>query len=174
LMQEFNFLVTTVRGFEDRAAAELRELLASMKADAKIGKAEPGGIILLNCKVAENEFLDKIQQTIKMQPWLLNNIQRIMPIQKSVKTDLDLIVQAVKELAKDIPKGESFRITVERRHTNIEGPEIIKETATHINRKVDLDDPDWIVLIEIVGSMTGVSVIKPEAILSTAKFRREL
>ncbi len=174
MMQEFNFLVTTVRGFEDRAAAELRELLATMKTEAKIGKAEPGGIILLNCKVTESEFLDKIQNTIKMQPWLLNNVQRIMPIQKSVATDLDLIVQVVKELSKTIPKGETFRITVERRHTNISGPEIIKETANHISRKVDLDNPDWIVLIEIVGSMTGVSVIKPEAILSTTKFRRDL
>jgi tRNA acetyltransferase TAN1 len=173
-MQEFNFLVTTVRGFENRASAELRELLAPLKTEVKIGKAEPGGIILVNCKVAENEFLEKIQQTIKMQPWLLNNVQRIMPIQKNVRTDLDLIGEAVKELSKVIPKGESFRITVERRHTNIPGPEIIKETATHISRKVDLDNPDWVVLIEIVGSVTGVSVIKPEAILSTTKFRREL
>ena len=174
MMQDFNFLVTTIRGFEDRAAAELRELLATMKTEAKIGKAEPGGIILLNCKVAGSEFLDKIQNTIKMQPWLLNNVQRIMPIQRSVKTDLDSIGRAVKELSKNIPKGETFRITVERRHTNISGPEIIKETANHISRGVDLDNPDWIVLIQIVGSITGVSVIRPGAILSTTKFRRDL
>ena len=173
-MQEVNFLVTTLRGFEDRAAAELRELLATMKTEAKIGKAEPGGILLLNCKVVEREFLDKIQETIKMQPWLLNNVQRIIPMQKSVKTELGLIVQAAKELSKTIAKGETFRITIERRHTDIPGPEIVKETAMHISRKVDLDHPDWIVLIEIVGSMTGVSVVKPEAILSTTKFRREL
>jgi len=174
LMQDFNFLITTVRGFENRAAAELRELLAPLKTEVKIGKADPGGIILVNCKVAESEFLERIQQTIKTQPWLLNNVQRIMPVQKTVKTELGLIARTVKELSKVIPKGESFRITLERRHTNIPGPEIIKETATHISRKVDLDNPDWIVLIEIVGSITGVSVIKPEAMLSTTKFRREL
>lgn len=174
MMDSFNFLITTVRGFEDRAAAELRELFASMKVDAKIAKAQPGGVLMIQCDIAENDFLGRVQETVKMQPWMLNNVQRIIPVQESVKTDIDEIVQAVKKLAKAIPKEDSFRITIERRHTNISAQEIIKKSAAHISRKVDLDNPDWVVLIEIVGSMTGVSVVKPEAILSTTKFRREI
>ena len=173
-MQNFDFIVTTIRGFEDRAASELYELLSSLgDSGSKLRKAEPGGVLLLSAD-ANSKLLDKVQETIKRQPWLLRTVQRIIPIQKTVPTEINSIVRASAELGKSIPKKESFRITVEKRHTNISREELIKKSASHIDRKVDLDNPDWILLIEIVGGVTGLSLLKPDDILSTEKFRREL
>ncbi len=173
-MQNFDFIVTTIRGFEDRAASELYELLSSLgDSGSKLRKAEPGGVLLLSAD-ANSKLLDKVQETIKMQPWLLRTVQRIIPIQKTVPTEINSIVRASAELGKSIHKKESFRITVEKRHTNISREELIKKSALHIDRKVDLDNPDWVLLIEIVGRVTGLSLLKPNDILSTEKFRREL
>jgi tRNA(Ser,Leu) C12 N-acetylase TAN1 len=39
---------------------------------------------------------------------------------------------------------------------------------------VDLENHDWIVLIEIIGNSTGVSVIRPEGLLNVQKERASL
>ena len=39
---------------------------------------------------------------------------------------------------------------------------------------MDLGEPDWVVLVEIVGKRTGVAVIPRDGILSVQKERAEL
>jgi len=68
-----------------------------------------------------------------------------------------------------IGDSESFRITVEKRRTLLRSREIIDAVAADINRKVDLEHPDWVVLIEVVGRYTGVSVVRPDALLNVQK-----
>jgi tRNA acetyltransferase TAN1 len=68
-----------------------------------------------------------------------------------------------------IKENESFRITVEKRFTQLSTRDIIEAAAANIERKVNLTSPDKILLIEIVGGTTGMSVIKPDDILSVSK-----
>ena len=60
-------------------------------------------------------------------------------------------------------------MTVEKRHTELSTKEIIEAAAKHIDREVNLKNPDRIVLIEVMGGATGISVIKPDDILSIVK-----
>jgi len=46
---------------------------------------------------------------------------------------------------------------------------IIEEVAANIERKVDLSKPDKILLIEVIGGLTGISVIKPDDVISIMK-----
>ncbi|MCD6341880.1 MAG: hypothetical protein J7L83_03385, partial [Thaumarchaeota archaeon] len=88
--------------------------------------------------------------------------------------NLEKISEAVEKLSVRIPQNASFRITIEKRHTSLSSSEIIEAAAKNVNRRVDLKNPDWVILIEIVGALTGVSVIKPDQILSAAKFRDKI
>jgi tRNA acetyltransferase TAN1 len=47
--------------------------------------------------------------------------------------------------------------------------DIVEAAAVNIERRVDLSNPNKIVLIEVVGGLTGVSVVKAEDILSIMK-----
>jgi len=60
-------------------------------------------------------------------------------------------------------------VTVEKRFTTTHTKDIVEKVAGNIKRKVNLTAPDKVVLIEVVGGLTGVSVIKPEDILSVLK-----
>jgi len=63
-------------------------------------------------------------------------------------------------------------VTVRRRHTDLENMEVVIAVASVIQRKVNLDDPDKIVLVEIVGETTGISVLDDETdILSIMTMR---
>jgi tRNA acetyltransferase TAN1 len=71
-------------------------------------------------------------------------------------------VQATEELLPKIGKDESFRVTLRKRHTDLDSKDVIIAVADVIPRRVDLDNPDWTVLVEIVGDWTGVSVLNED------------
>jgi tRNA acetyltransferase TAN1 len=92
-------------------------------------------------------------------------------VEKVVPTDLGEIQRATIELSTKIKENESFRVTVEKRFTSTPTNAIIEAAATIIQRRVDLNRPDKIVLIEVVGGLTGISILKPNEILSIVKER---
>jgi tRNA acetyltransferase TAN1 len=78
------------------------------------------------------------------------------------------------ELMKKIPTDGSLKIQIEKRHTNLKQLDIINEIAPFISTKVDLTNPSWILLIEIIGKYTGISVIKNEILFSSMIEKRNL
>lgn len=56
-----------------------------------------------------------------------------------------------------------------KQHTDLSMVDIIEAAAAEVNTPVDLEDPDKIVLIEVMGRLTGISVIKPSDILAIVK-----
>jgi tRNA acetyltransferase TAN1 len=52
--------------------------------------------------------------------------------------------------------------------------EVISEIAKIIPNKVSLENPDWVIQIEIFGNKTGVSILKKNTIFSLEKAKRNL
>ena len=52
--------------------------------------------------------------------------------------------------------------------------EIIDKIVTHIPNKVDLKNPDWILHFEIIGNVTGISVMNPSHIFRIVSERNIL
>ncbi|MFW9931112.1 MAG: THUMP domain-containing protein, partial [Candidatus Thorarchaeota archaeon] len=74
-----------------------------------------------------------------------------------------------------IKDDETFRVTVRRRHTSLENMEVVSAIASVVDRKVDLDKPDKTVWIEIVGELTGISILDQENdILSIMSMRDDM
>jgi tRNA acetyltransferase TAN1 len=86
-----------------------------------------------------------------------------------VPTDLDEVKRAATELAANIGENETFRVTVEKRFINLHTRDFIEAAATDINRKVNLENPDKVLLIEVVAGLTGMSLIKPSDVLAVLK-----
>ena len=84
-------------------------------------------------------------------------------------TDLTEIRRVSLELAKSIGEDDSFRVTVEKRFTSLHTKDFIEAAASGINRTINLSEPDNILLIEVLGELTGISLIKPEDILAVTK-----
>ena len=109
---------------------------------------------------------------IQEDPWQIRYALKLVPLEKVVSTSTDEIVEAVKDLSRKISKDEKFRISVNKRHTKLDRLTLIKAAAAVIDRKVDLENPDKIVNIEIVGNWTGISILKPGDIFSIGKRRQ--
>ncbi len=86
-----------------------------------------------------------------------------------ISTTIEEIVAEVKKQAVVIKEDQKFRITLEKRDTEFRSLEIIGPVAEAIKREVDLSNPDWVVLLEMMGKTTGVTVMPPEGMLNVQK-----
>ena len=117
-------------------------------------------------------LLSFITDFVRSEPFKVRFILRIIPIDRVVDTKLDAIVKAVKDLAPAIGPGETFRITIEARESPYSDKELIGAIADAVDRKVSLDAPDKVVLLEIFGEYSGIAVISPQDIVSIQKLKR--
>lgn len=169
MLRDFNLLVTTSRGNEEDACSEIWYLLGEIGDQAAtIDKTGITGLIAAKTVLDPFEVIEKFRKILKERPWEFRYTLRVIPIEKVVRTDLGEIQKVATELASKIKEDETFRVTVEKRFSETPTSDII-EAAANIERKVSLENPDKIILIEVVGKLTGVSVIKPTDIMSITK-----
>jgi tRNA acetyltransferase TAN1 len=168
--RDFNLLATTSRGNEAYACSELWYLLGEIGDSAPtVDKTGVSGLIA--AKTAFNPFdvIEKLRKILLERPYEFRYTLRIIPVEKVVRTDLGEIQRTAMELSSKIGEDETFRVIVEKRFTETPTQDIIEAAAANIEREVNLNNPDKILLIEVIGRLTGVSVIKPGEILVVMK-----
>ncbi|MCK4424974.1 THUMP domain-containing protein [Candidatus Bathyarchaeota archaeon] len=170
MLRDFNLLATTSRGNESNACSELWYLLGQIGDSASIvDKTGVAGLIAAKTAFNPFEVIEKFRKILRERPYEFRYTLRIIPIEKVVRTDLGEIQSVATELGSKIEENESFRVTVEKRFTENSARDIVEAAAANIERKVNLNKPDKILLVEVVGELTGISVIRPENILSVVK-----
>ncbi|MFZ1078043.1 MAG: THUMP domain-containing protein [Nitrosotalea sp.] len=169
-----NLIVTCSRNFEEEASDEISNILQTLGDDKAVTKnSEFSGIVVVDTSLDPFEAVGKIRAKILDEPWSIRYCHRFIPIQESTKTVLDAIVKAVQEHVSNIQPDDSYRITIEKRGSELSSKEIIDSVAEIIRNKVSLEEYDWNIIIEILGNITGVAVLKDQDIVSTLKLKRD-
>ena len=140
--------------------------------NARSSKTEFSGIIKIETVMELLELIEKFRDKIENEPWELRYCSRIIPIQKTCKTDLISIKDNVIELISSIKANETYKISIERRNSELIRSEIISNIANLLSNSVSLEIPDWEVIIQILGNETGISVMPANSILSISKIKR--
>ena len=140
--------------------------------NAKSSKTGFSGIIKIETVMELLELIEKFRDKIENEPWELRYCSRIIPIQKTCKTDLISIKDNVIKLISSIKANETYKISIERRNSELIRNEIISNIANLLSNSVSLEIPDWEVIIQILGSETGISVMPANSILSIRKIKR--
>lgn len=170
-----NLIITSSRHLEPEAAEEMSEILEGFGDDnAVVEISELSGILTATTSLDPFLVVKKIREKILEEPWLIRYCLRVIPLHDTVYTKKEDIVNSVLNHASIIQPQDTYRITVEKRHSEISTSEIISEIADKIENKVSLEKFDWIILIEIFGKRTGIAILKEEEILSTQKVKRSL
>ena len=155
-----NLIVTCARHLEGETEDELIDILDELgDSDVKIVVSSMSGIITVQTKLDPIEVVRKMKEMVLDEPWSIRYCLRIIPIQKIVETNLDEIEKMISSMSEQIEEKESYRILIEKRNSDISSKEIITKIANGIKNKVSLDFPDKIILIEILGGMTGISIL---------------
>ena len=170
-----NLIITCARHLEPETEEELRDILEELgDSDIKVSITNMSGILTAETKFEPIDIVRKIKEMLLDEPWSVRYCLRIIPIQKIIVTKIEEIEKSITELSNQILENETYRISIEKRNSNISSQEIITKIANKINNKVSLDFPDKVILIEILGNMTGISILKKSDILSTEKTKRSM
>lgn len=171
MINDFNLIVTTARGNERAMTNEIVYLLKEELGDteATASKTKIKGLIVAKTSLDPLATIERLRAILTERPYELRYALRIVPIQKVVPTDLAEVKKAAKELAAKMGENQTFRVTVEKRFTELHSKDIIEAAVGDIKQKVDLKNPEWIIQIEVVGALTGVSLLHPNDILGVVK-----
>ena len=170
-----NLIITCARHLEEDTEEELRDILYELgDSEIEVSISDMSGILTAQTKLDPIEVVKKMKEMLLDQPWSIRYCLRIIPIQKVIETKIEVIEMAISNISNQILDGETYRILIEKRNSDISSKEIITKIAHEIKNKVSLDFPDKIILIEILGGMTGISILKEADILSIEKTKRSM
>jgi len=168
-----NLLATCARHFENETKDELTTILQELGDDSpQVSMTEFSGILYVNTSADPKEVVKRICQKIEDEPWSIRYTLRAIPIATITKTDVQEIADAALKQAEIMKSDETYRITIEKRNSSVSSGEIISEIANKIANKVSLEKYDWIVLVEVLGDTTGISVLRDEDVLSVERQKR--
>lgn len=168
----YNMIVSTPRNFETDALAELDFLVHQIFPDQKFnyGKTIVKGLIWGNLlDVDPIQAIHQIKDFVENKSFNLQYLLKFVPIQKVLVTDFDLIEEYLLNQLDQIGDEESFKIVINKRRIHQEKIEIITKLAKNITRTVNLDNPDKIIRLEIIGKYTGISILKKDDVFSTGR-----
>lgn len=168
-----NLIVTCARHMEKDAMEELTSILKMMGDDSPMMRVtDMSGIVTVTTTISPIKVSNNIREMLIDEPWTVRYCMRVIPIQRMIKTELDTITGIAVELSRQIPEDATYKILVEKRNTKLSSRDIIAAIADCIRNKVSLEHPGRIILIEILGEITGISVLQSADIFSAEKTRR--
>jgi tRNA acetyltransferase TAN1 len=175
VIKVFNLIASTFRYREIQAEQELGKILNILGDPLpEIRSTAISGLLIGRTRLDPFSISQNLVRLLNDEPWVFKYVQRVIPIQKVVNTELDRIRECVRDIASKIQPSETYRITVEKRHNTISSTDIIYSCASTVDRKVNLANPDWIVLIEVIQTVTGLSIVKPHHVFSAVTELRRL
>ncbi len=169
---EFNFVATTYNNYKKELERELKILLSEFEPitflpfktnSATYGKLS-GDVIEASKRLWDLAYSD---------PWKVRRVLRFIPITNNCTVDVFKIKEVARKLAADIPVDASFKIEAEIRLSKLSRSEIIEIVAKEVDRKVNLEKPDYIIEVQIVADSCGMSVLKDRMIFRSLEAKLE-
>ena len=168
-----NLLVTCARNLETETKNEIVKIFGEVSdQEPEILNIGMRGILMVSTNIEPSKIIECVKNKVVDEPWLIRYCLRIIPIQSITETEMGKIIENVTKLKDVIKQNDSYRITIEKRNTDVSSTEIITEIANIFPNRVSLNQPDWVVLIEILGNKTGISILKDNEIFSLDKAKR--
>ena len=170
-MYEFNLLVSCSWGVYGKAKKEIIYILEMLGDESPLVKRTIAeGIIGVKTKLNPREVVNGLRRLFDEDLFALQYTLKWVPVDLWTLSDMDSMKQGVGKLRNRIHAGERWRMTVEKRRYSLHHKfEVIRELADLVDEKVDLENPQKILRVDIIGRYAGISVLTPQDVFSVAK-----
>ncbi|NJE43140.1 THUMP domain-containing protein [Thermococcus sp. GR6] len=151
-------IVTAPQGREGDAILELEWALEKVKVKGTDWK----GVLLAETPLSREEVLERLKR------FETQTIQRVIPLEVLVPARREEIEEAALKLAEKIDGTFAVRAkvrgnrTLKARELEIDLGSLIVE---RYGLKVDLSEPEYTLVVEVIGKKAGVGVLKPDEML---------
>jgi tRNA(Ser,Leu) C12 N-acetylase TAN1 len=167
-----NLILTSQKGNEAKASAEFKEIaLQHGLRKLHIEKSDFDGVLEVEVEDPRG-FVAFLREYVRSEPFRIHFVQRVIPVDIVVDTDLEQIKQGTAQLGSQIGKTESFKIDIDERDSPYSRKELIDAIADVVDRKVNLESPDMVIQVEVLGEYTALSLARPDELISITKLKR--
>jgi len=165
-----DLLVSHQRGHYGKARREILRTLRHLGDEhALVERTDVPGIALVHTALDGREVVRRCRELLR-HGFVFQHAIKWIPVDFWCEPDLDrlheLLAQKVLGL---IASDETWSMKVDRHGwQRYRTPEIVTHLARAIDRKVDLEHPDKLVRVDVVGTRVGVCVLRADEIFSSA------
>ena len=164
-MVEANLLVTHDPSHEGSAREAIEKALKAVKQKAKFLKSDVDGVFRL--RVGNAKKTVKSLNKLKKKKGMFEHTFHWIPIDKWVATNVKAMQKEIKKLQKGIKKNEKWKMDLQKRHFEMSQTELILKLTEVVDRqKVDLENPQKIIEVQIIGKKAGLALLNKDEILS--------
>ncbi len=174
LKGQANMIVTFDPNHRGTAELELREVLRQVGEKPQIGQTEVEGLFKVAVSNARAAAA-KIRNLCGSNPNLFAVTHHYTPIDSWCQSDVSAMQKLIRAASSGIGQNEKWKMGLNKRHWDqLEGGKLIVKLTDVVERKnVDLDNPDKIVQVEIIGKQAGVALLTPKDIADIAREKGE-
>lgn len=161
-VEGFDLLISTGRGLEARCISDLRSILGEENPEFRAGKTVYSGLVKAWVEGESRRAVRTITDALTEEPWHNDVIKRVVPIDTVIRNDPGSIVSAAEGLLVEFKPDadERFRVRIRKRGSDTDRLALIRELADLFDNPVDLETPDFELRVEMVRSVSGVSLIR--------------
>ncbi|MHC1581160.1 SAM-dependent methyltransferase [Methanopyrus sp.] len=165
MIPPFQALVTCPAGFEFRCVSELERLLREEDPFVEVEPTYFKGVVVVRSELEPEEIVERIREADT--DW----VARAVPIHRTVRAELDAIERAAVALARRrLDEDTAFAVRCRkrgqppfgRRDVEVRVGAAVQEAT---GAPVDLEEPDYVVRVEVLQDTAGVAVIPPDLIV---------
>ena len=163
-------LITFEPTHAGRAKEEVESLFKEAKEKAKYIESGIQGMFWIIVKDAR-KIVKKALEEAKKNPERFSVTYHYTPIDKWCKSTVKDMQNVIKKFEKDIKKTERWKMELDKKHhKGGDTIELILKLTEAVNKpKVDLEKPEKIIKVEIVGNKAGLALLKADELLNTIK-----
>ena len=164
-MPDANLLVTHDPSHEGSAKEVVEKALKAVKQKAKFLKSDVEGVFKL--RVGNAKKTVKSLNKLKKKKSMFEHTFHWIPIDKWVATNVKAMQKEIKKLQKGIGKNEKWKMDLQKRHFEMSQTGLILQLTEVVDRqKVDLENPQKIIEVQIIGKKAGLALLNKDEILS--------
>lgn len=170
MAKEANLLVTFDPTHQESVLKGIEDVLKGIKEKCDVVNANEGvaELIVSDAKKA----VKQLSSIFDKEAEKFTHTFHWIPIEKWCDSTIDEMQKQIKELANDIKQDDKWKMDLKVRKVKEKPDEIkliLKLTEVIDKPKVDLQNPDKIIKVEIIGNRAGLALLGKDELLNTAK-----
>ncbi len=171
---KFNMLVTFNPNHAGTAQKELSEVLNKIGERPRIAVSQIEGLFKVAVSDAR-KVVSRLKSLCQADPDRFIATHHYTPIDSWCGSEVNEMKKAIKSLVPSIGKSDRWKMTLNKRHWDKaqQTPLILNLTSVVDRDNVDLDNPQKIVQVEIIGKEAGISLLQSSEILDVVEIKEK-
>jgi tRNA(Ser,Leu) C12 N-acetylase TAN1 len=171
-MVDANLLVTHDPNHAGLAKQEIISVLKKIDITPNFLDINLEGLFKINVKEPK-QAVKKLYEMCRKDSSEFNITSHWIPVDRWTKSTVEDMQHTIKNLVKDIDEKDKWKIDIAKRcydkyHLN----ELIMKLTDVVDRpNVDLNNPDKIIRVDIIGKDAAISLLKKQELLNTSSFK---